>query len=164
TTVSKISHLLVPQEYTRLDGIIDLVFSTAEDVATPELEPDDDEDVAENGVEKKEPKFVPVGFHDKCAERIENHFSISLIKESKTMFKASAKDERYWIAVSKAHESNQGLNYWFAFHPHQKERLENAEKGCVVLGCGSEQTLLLIPSEVIINHLDDTWITQKEDR
>ena len=65
--MDKIRRVLMPQEFTKVDGIIDLVFSTAEDVKKeeePADEADDDTD------DQRKPKFIPVNFREACAARV----------------------------------------------------------------------------------------------
>jgi len=64
-------------------------------------------------------------------------------------------------AVSKKHEGN---DYWFAFHPHQKESLEQAKEPFVAFGCGSPDILLLIPFSDFRQWLNGMHITQNGDR
>src|SRR4029077_11241915 len=68
--ISKIRRVLMPQEFTKVDGIIDLVFSATEEVKK-------DDELSAGGVEdeedseKKHPKFVPLNFRDACAGRVQ---------------------------------------------------------------------------------------------
>ena len=64
-------------------------------------------------------------------------------------------------AVSRAHAREM---YWYAFHPHQKEKLEAAKEGYVAYGCGSEKIVLLIPFKDFTGWLEGMWITQLENR
>jgi len=57
-TVDRIREILIPQEFTRVDGIIDLVFSAAKE-ASEELPLDDATDIEP---ERKGKKFTPVNF------------------------------------------------------------------------------------------------------
>ncbi len=94
----QIRSILVPREFTKLDGIIDLVFATAEDVqggAAEELEPEPDKvpDQAQApsrapvGRAKRVPKkFTPVAFNDACAARIERYLGRTLVKRSRATF------------------------------------------------------------------------------
>ncbi len=162
-TLSKISEILVPKEYTRVDEIIDLVFTAAEEIAKPDEEDLDDDAGQMNGDlgYKEKPKFTPVSFHDKCALRIESAFSVSLIRETRSLYKDPQGGTRFQIAISKSHKN---ASYWFAFHPYQKKLLEEAPEAYVALGCGSENKIFLIPLQVIAEHLDKTWTTELEDR
>jgi len=160
-TIQKIHDILIPREFTKLDEIIEIVFSTAEDIK--EEEPVEEEDTKE--VEKnKEPKFVPVSFHEACIERIESHLGISLLKKSKASFSTSDNSTRLVCAVSKEHERGNQIGYWYAFHPHQKDFLSEADTSFVAFGCGDKSRVLLIPTREFLPLLSSMNMTQKEDR
>jgi len=169
-TVSRISSILIPQEYTKLDDIIDIVFMTAEDVAVAEKEEEDEvfsetEEESDKTVPaKKEPKFRPSAFHEKCASRLEKHIEVTLIKQSRSIYSTPDKNTQVWIAVSKQHGSEQKEVYWFAFHPHQRECLEKAESAFIVLGCGSADRLFVIPYAEIEKHIEKMWTTERAER
>jgi hypothetical protein len=156
----KIRDILIPREFTRLDGIIDLVFSTTADVLHEEETVEEAEiDVEEQPVNK--PKFTPVKFHEACVTRIEQHLGRSLLKRSRVVFSSPDGQTALVCAVSKEHANG---GYWFAFHPHQKETLEKATEHYVAFGCGSPDTLLLIPFSDFSQWLDGMNVTQREDR
>ena len=67
-------------------------------------------------------------------------------------------------AVSKEHNPDINPNYWFAFHPHQREALAKAERGYVAFGCGTSKRVLLIPFVDFEPLLEGMWITKKDDR
>lgn len=159
-TIQKIHDILIPREFTKLDEIIEIVFSTAEDVK--EEKPVEDEEEKEE--KDKTPKFVPVSFHEVCIERIEDHLSISLLKKSKASFWTSGKSTRLVCAVSKEHERGNQIGYWFAFHPHQKEFLSEATTSFVAFGCGDKNRLLLLPAGEFLPLLSNMNTTQKDDR
>jgi hypothetical protein len=56
------------------------------------------------------------------------------------------------------------LGYWFGFHRHQKETLESYESGNIAFGCGSADSILLIPVKDFAVWLNDLNTTQGEDR
>lgn len=138
-SASQIRSILVPREYTRVDEIIDLVFSAKEDILQEDLEEDDDED--EDGGKK----FTPVSFHDACKERIEERLDQDLIKRSRATFSSPDETVALICVVSKEHSEGPRPGYWFAFHPHQRERLSDAHEGYVAFGCGSPETVFLLP-------------------
>jgi len=161
-TVSKIASVLVPQEFTKLDGIVDLVFTTAkeaEEAANPE-EPNTQ--IHEGG--KKQPKFIPVSFHDDCVKRIESHLHISLIKDSRSIYRTTDDAVRVWIANSKQFVKKAGEGYWFGFHPRQKNALEQSENAYCALGCGSALNLFLIPLSDLAKLLEKTWVSERDGR
>ena len=156
----KIVGVLVPQEFTKVDGIIDLVFSAAEEIQQDVAESEIQEDTPRKK-DKPAPQFVPVDFHGACIDRIEKFLGRSLVKQTRATFSSPDGALVVVCAVSRAH--TRGM-YWYAFHPHQKEKLETAKEGYVAYGCGSENIVLLIPVQDFTRWLEGLWVTQLEDR
>lgn len=140
---SRIRATLIPREYTRVDEIIELVFSTAEDIKQEERAPEGVK--KQERAERQEPKFVPVSFNEACAERIEKVLGRTLIKRSRATFSSPDESLALVCAVSREYDEGAGKGYWFAFHPHQKERLDRSTEPYVAFGCGSPQKLVLMP-------------------
>jgi hypothetical protein len=80
------------------------------------------------------------------------------------LFSSPDDSVRVVCAASRAYIGRSQQGYWFAFHPHQKEALEGAQKGFAAFGCGSPANTFLIPVADFSNWLDGMNITQKEDR
>jgi hypothetical protein len=158
--LKKVVGVLVPQEFTRVDGIIDLVFSAAEEVRHDAEDNELEEDLTTEKV-KRTPQFIPSDFHAACISRIEKSLSRALIKQTRATYSSPDKTLVVICAVSRAHL--RGM-YWYAFHPHQKEKLEDAKDGYVAYGCGSEKIVLLIPFKNFTTWLEGMWTTHLEDR
>lgn len=166
--VARVQDVLIPQEYTKLDAIIDLAFMTVEEVASAdavEVE-EDSEDLNETAdvPESKEKRFKPSGFHDLCANRLESHLGISLVKQSRSIYSTPSGDVSAWVPVSKQHGTNEKEVYWFAFHPHQKDTLVHAEQAYFALGCASASLVFVIPFTYIREYLNKMWTTVRDDR
>lgn len=159
--IQRIHSILVPREFTRLDEIVDVLFSTAEDIKQEDTEV---EEVVPVDKKSKEPKFKPVAFHEACISRIQAHLKENLIKRTRAQYSTPDKMLVVNCAVSKEHDPDTTPNYWFAFHPHQRDVLKQASRGFVAFGCGSSRRLLLIPFLAFDQWLDGFWTTQKEDR
>ena len=157
--IERISSILIPREFTKLDEIIDLVFSTAEDVKEDEELIDKDEEESE---EKN--KVAPVSYHDACASRIEQHLSQSILKRSKSTYSSSDQTLHITLAISKEYKGSGYDGYWFAFHPYHKDFLSESQNGFVAFGCGSEETLLLIPKEDFLSWLDFLNVTERNNK
>jgi hypothetical protein len=158
--IRRIHDILIPREFTRLDEIVDILFSTAEDIKQEEAPGELEEDAA---VEKK-PKFKPVAFHDACVARIEKHLEKSLLKRSRATFSTADSSLALICAISKEHISGGRTSYWFAFHPHQRDFLEQSSAAYVAFGCGSADQVLLISFAEFEPWLEGMNITQREDR
>jgi hypothetical protein len=69
-TIRKICDILKPREFTRLDEIVDLVFTAAEEAAEPEAAIDEEE-ASDQGATA--PRAAPAAFHGACIARVEKH-------------------------------------------------------------------------------------------
>lgn len=161
----KICDLLIPREYTRVDGIIDLVFETTAEVRDemPE-EVDSGVQLGPSKPEEKKPKFKPVGFHDECLVPIQKKLNIQFIRRSKATFISADKDTALICTVSREHGTSVGTGYWFAFHTHQREKLNTFNKAYVAFGCGSPNSVLLIPFKDFQQWLNGMNMTKTDTR
>lgn len=159
--INRICEILVPKEFTRLDDIVDLVFFATEDVKQEEGEIDQDarSDVADTTRAAK-----PVAFHAACMAKFDQAFGTRLIRQSRNKFASTGSGIRAVCAVSKTHEIRGGESHWFAFHPHQDEFLEGAsDRGFLVLGCGTSDSVLAVPHKEVLSWLPDLWTTDRDD-
>lgn len=154
----RIPAVLVPHEYTRVDGIIDLALSAAEDIRDDETLPRDSEE------EKVAKRDAPVSFHDACITRVEKHFGIPLLRQSRIKFVSTDGAIAVVCAVSRDYGQPSRSGYWFSFHQHQRDFLSGAVKAFVVLGCGSETDVLLIPFSDFDRWIPDMNVTHIPDR
>jgi len=162
--IGRICDILIPREFTRLDSIIEIVFSTTEE-AKQETELAEVE-IDESDLEPQErigKAAQPVAFHDACVERFAKQQNVVLVRRSRTSYTTPDNKIAVVCLVSKAHKRQNHTAYWFGFHPYQKEFLEKAEAGFLVLGCGSQNDVLSIPFSDLRNWLDDLWITERNE-
>ena len=160
----KITGILVPQEFTRVDGIIDLVFSAAEDVLQgDEIADEDEETTRPSEGQRRTPQFIPAKFHDACVERIKKQLKIPLVRQTRATYATPDGTVSLVCMVSREPHSA-GQSYWYAFHPHQKDRLLEAKEAYVAFGCGSEETVLLIPFHDFLKWVDGMNVTHRRDR
>jgi hypothetical protein len=157
-TIHRISGILRPREFTRLDEIVDVVFSTTEEAVDREPE------VLDADTEDPEEKTTPVAFHGACISRAEQHFSTRFVRQTRSSYATPDGGFRIVCAVSKTHDVLGHPSYWFAFHPYQRTTLEGGREAYLILGCGSSQTILAIPASELFTWLPDMWTTQREDR
>lgn len=160
--VQRIHNILIPREFTRLDEIAEILFSAAEEIKQETVEFEEEGGASEK--KTKEPKFTPVAFHDACVTRIQKSLNETLVKRTRAQYSTPDKMTVVNCAVSKEHNSDTNPNYWFAFHPHQREVLEKADRAFVALGCGTSKRVLLIPFTEFDPLLEGMWTTQKDGR
>jgi len=159
--MDKIRKVLMPQEFTKVDGIIDLVFTTAEEVKKEE----ELVEVADNEEDdQRKTKFTPVNFRDACAAKVQKHLRQPLVKRSLAVY--SSPDESLAVICinSREYKKTKGSGYWFAFHPYQRDLLKNDKQTFVALGCGSADSLLLIPGITFVSWLDRFHTTERGDK
>jgi hypothetical protein len=159
-TLDRVHEIIIPREYTRLDSIIDMLFSTTEEIIENNIidnaqEEDDDT--------KKEKKFTPVSYRNKCIERYKNLKKINLIKRSYGLFETEDQKNGLLCAISREYEKNGRKGYWFAIHPHQIDFLKEHEGKSVIFACGSENIMINVPFDLINDNIDKLNQTVLED-
>jgi len=162
-TIRRICEILIPREYTRLDEIVDLVFSATEEAQQEEPEIDQGEGTllattpARNGVK-------PAAFYDACIAKVNRQQQLTLIRQSRSTYASPDGSARAVCVVSKEHSGHgRTESYWFAFHPHQNEFLSAGNQSMLILGCGTPERVLAIPYGIVKSWLDDLWTTQREN-
>ncbi|MDO8682607.1 MAG: hypothetical protein Q7N50_03910 [Armatimonadota bacterium] len=155
--VAKIQHILIPQEFTKVDGIIDIAFSAAEDVQQEEEAITSDDAI----IDDHKTKFTPVSFNQACAKRVGKHINVDLLRKSRATFMSA--DESVAVVCSVAREQKEKTSplFWFAFHPYQAVVLGKSPKAYVAFGCGSEERIVLIPYAEFSDMLSSLWITER---
>lgn len=159
-TVKRIHEMLIPKEFTKLDEIVDLLFSTAEEAKqaeTLELEQPEEQ-------EERPKKFTPVTFNEACVARIAEHLGKPILKRTRATFSSPDGELVLICAVSKTHQDAKRDNYWFAFHPHQQAVLADAHDPYVAFGCGSPATVFLLPFNEFSEWLPGMNMTEKDGR
>ncbi len=161
--IEKICQILIPREFTRLDEIVELVFFATEEAKTSDRVEEDVETAAADS-SKPHKASKPSAFHAACVSRFGRIRGMTYVKRSRTSYSTSDKKSVLVCAVSKAHERQGHISYWFAFHPVQKTILEKEPGSYLLLGCGSEEKVVAIPFDTLGALLVDLWTTEKEDR
>jgi hypothetical protein len=155
-TGKKIRELLFPMEYTRLDQIIDVMFTTATDVQTgldstndAAAEEDENEPQSEpvdSKGEIPEEKSVSEGVweftdsrllqekREEILQSVGHNLGVSLIKKSRALYWDSSHDTRVACSISKRYTKTDSYRYWYAFHPQWDDFLREGKKACSFLG------------------------------
>ncbi len=164
-TSMQINSILKPMEYTKLDKLIGLIFTTAKDLEIEEIVENDFNENNENNKIVEKIRNKPVGFHSECVVKIEDKLKLSFHKQSRTSYLSDRKEVCFTLAVSKIYTGGtHDAKYWFAFHPHQRDFLENAKNAFVAFGCGSSKNLFLVNYNEFKSLLDYMWRTEKANR
>jgi hypothetical protein len=168
-TGRKIRNVLVPVEYTRLDSLVDVVFTAAIDVFPSMDEPkENDEEIAQSDVRsdgeasaKSTPDVPSSGvweftdpalLQQKRADIIKTMSSLvgsALIKKSRALYWSSDHSKRLACTISKKYTKAGAYPYWYAFHPQWRAFLNGGDQGFLVLGCMDRLIAFAIPRDVI---------------
>jgi hypothetical protein len=165
-TILKITELLKPKEYTRIDRLIELIFETSQDL---QIEQPTDDELTEEIPQKKsrtaaKEKEAPMSFHDACLLILSKKLQLTLDKQSKVAFTNEATSTGVICTVSKSYEIGKHERYWFAFHPHQQEFLHEFKNTYVAYGCGSPENIFLIPFNFFEPLLQNCGTTTNDER
>ncbi len=140
----KIHTIFVPQEYTKIDGIVELVFSTTSDM---QVQIDETIEPPAQFSEEETTKNhqSPVKFNDACIKTISVSKNWTLVQSTRTIWFGEEGRTVIVCLVSREHERDKHLNYWFGFREYQQITLSKAKHGYLALGCGVPEQVLLIP-------------------
>lgn len=143
----QIQEILFPQEFTRLDRIIDLVFATAEDaqdLETAEEEAESDESALEK------PR---ANFHAAILPRLEKHFGQPLVKRSRSQWTTPDDSVLVSCQVSK-HFDKGNADFWFGLKRTSRESLQEHPKAFCAFGLGSPDRVIVLPMSFLAPHVD----------
>jgi len=169
-TGMKIRSLLIPKEYTRLDGMIDVMFATAKDVeGATETESGVGEAPEEAPPDKTKGvwQFTDAGLLQTKREEIiaalGRREEANLIKKSRALYWHPTRNVRAACTVSKRYLKRGAPPYWYAYHPQWDEFLGEGSRSFLVLGCMDRQEAFAIPLETIRSSLDALNVSERED-
>jgi len=170
-SAGKIHELLVPFEYTRLDKIIEIAFTVAEDASAAAVEDEQGPDV-EVTVEPSDkvtagtvrsqqhtPSAIISEVRTEIVRSISNTY-VPLVKKSRALYWSADKSLRAAITISKEYE---GGDYWYAYHPAWDAFLSEAATGFFVLGCVGRDEAFAIPFGWIHCRLNSFYTTERDD-
>jgi hypothetical protein len=145
--IHQIRQLLQPFEYTKIDKIIDVIFTTAVDVENQRGS--EEEALAEGNAQEsgKQIRTAPELLNAKRQQAVEAFATFKtkeLVKQSRTLFWSPDKSLRVCCAVSKRYESDY-QPYWYAFHPKWDEFLAEATEGFLILSCMDRDEAFAVP-------------------
>ncbi len=157
-TFNQINELLKPLEYTRVDNLIDIVFNASEDINS-----NDENTINKDSLEDNLTKENRASYHDLCIARLEEKYSTNFLKQGKSFYIDNTNSQHFVCIVSKEYPKKDSIRYWYAIHPRHIEFLNQSTASNIAFGCGSEKKIIIIPTEIFINHIDEFRITTKDN-
>jgi hypothetical protein len=171
-TGRKIRNMLAPMEYTRLDNLVDVMFTAATDVETALAETITDKELSESGdsapedVTKSGWQFTDFALLDQkrgqIVDAVAEKIQSKLIKKSRALFWDSTHEKRVACAVSKRYTKRGSNPYWYAYHPAWDEFLLEGSESFFVLGCMDLPFAFVLPLKVLRSNLDALNTTTTE--
>jgi len=165
-TLIQIRQLLQPFEYTKIDRIIDVIFTTAADV---------EEQIADQAPlggsdmphePSKQERTDPELLNSKRLEAVEGFArskGIELVRYSRTLFWSSDKTVRVCCAVSKRYEGDY-QPYWYAYHPNWDRFLAEGPDSYFVLSCMDRDEAYAVPYAIIDQNKNNLNMTDRGER
>lgn len=168
TTSAKIRSVLIPMEYTRLDRLIDVLFTATRDVENVVESDSLNEESIEPEVRGQstwvftETKIIEQVKADILATISELN-EVKLVKKSPSLYWTSDRSLGIACTISKQYEKND-LNYWYAYHAAWDDFLSKTEKGFFALGCVDLSIAFVVPYQLIHDRLPELNTTIKNGK
>jgi hypothetical protein len=174
-TGKKIRSVLIPLEYTRLDALVDVMFTAATDAvedvgrldAAPvqKFSPVKSAPAASEGVtgvwEFTDPRLLQQK-RDQIVKAIALRMGAPLIKKSRALFWSADHAKRIACTMSKKYTKRGAYPYWYAYHPDWDDWLEKGDEAYLVLGCMDLTEAFAIPHNVLREILPHLNMTEME--
>ena len=168
----KIRSVLTPVEYTRLDRMVDVMFTAVTDVdddipndevpieTAADYRPITDlEATSGKGVWQFTDSGLLQAKREQIVGSLASREGSALIRKSRALYWNAARNVRVACSISKLYTGKSQNPYWYAYHPAWEEFLAPAERGYFVLGCMDRDEAYAIPQtemKTILPHLHST--------
>jgi hypothetical protein len=170
-TDAKIRSILAPMEFTRLDALIDVMFTTAKDVegaAGAEIDSEQEADEADStgkikGVWQFTDRGILEGQRERMIGALGRREQVSLIRKSRALYWDASHSVRAAFAISKRYAKKGHAGYWYAYHPKWDEFLAEGSRAFFVLGCVGLDTAFSLPLDTVRGVLGAMNSTETEN-
>jgi hypothetical protein len=162
-TVIQIRQFLHPFEYTKVDKIIDVIFTTAVDVESQQEEEEKPE-ARENEGESRQSYTDPALLNAKRQEAVAAFSAlkkVELVRRSRTFFWSTDKQLRVCCTVSKRYEGDY-QPYWYAYHPKWDAFLSEGD-GHLILCCMDLGSAFALPQNWLGENKQNLNTTERPD-
>jgi hypothetical protein len=166
----KIRSLLAPMEYTRLDGMIDVMFTAAKEVEAGATEAEVNDTTDEQALDLKVKgtwQFTDSVLLQNKRQLIVNALArrveTPLIRKSRALYWDATHANRIACTVSKRYTKKGANPYWFAYHPQWHEFLQEGSNAYLALGCMDLPFAFALPINIVSSALNAFNTTTKDD-
>jgi hypothetical protein len=168
-TGAKIRSVLVPWEYTKLDALVDVVFTAARDVeAAVDIDQTAGLDATPDGREEStgwqftEPSALQAK-RDAVVGAFAAQTETKLVQVGRARYWTADHKNRVVCTVSKRYVRRGHTPYWYALHPTWNDFLIEGNTGHLLLGCMDLDVAFCIPIAELNRYLDKLNTTVKHD-
>jgi len=146
----KIHTILRPFEYTRIDQIVDVVFTTVEDKEQQieeEISPATLETEQERRTQQRTPRELIDSKKIASIERLAKRESAAIQKRRNSLYSDPGDDVHAVVVVSKRYDDD---GYWYAYHEDpQRKFLSQGKKGFLVLSMTDKDFAFAVPFDAM---------------
>jgi hypothetical protein len=162
TIVRRIHEILIPREFTKLDEIVELLFSAASDLR-PSVEPETPETTA-GELKTTEEATAVATFVPESIEILEQRLGVALVRQTRSSWASADGSTVVICKASRTYIDRGDYAYWFGLYEFQMEMITAAQRGYCALQCGGPDQLLLLPAEDLSSWLDLMNRTESKTR
>jgi len=159
STSNKINLMLRPVEYTRLDGIVELLFAAKQDLEKDDLIAPPEEE-SKTGVQAKIAPSTYDAAREAAVRKIEAKIGVTFVRRGKALRASSDGKTRLVCLASQKYAGPGGSgNYWYGFTVTQRQFLLDAQMGYAAFVCGDSDKLFLVNRDELLLWLPDMLTT-----
>jgi len=148
----KIHAILRPIEYTRVDKIVDVIFSAAEDKGIELDGIDETIDFKGDSISKvystpqSTPRQIIEEKKQQAIEALGTKINRVLIKRKYSLYADKISSVHAAVAISKRYERSENF-YWYAYHEVQRQFLSEVNAGYMIFGMSDLDIAFAVPYE-----------------
>jgi hypothetical protein len=155
TVVARIKSLLRPIEYTRVDGIVDLMFEVKADTDEPASTDEPATTRISNPelpIPARQPSSPPTAgiaaVRQIAADALSDKLGIRLTRRRRSLFETAGDEVRAVISVSKRYDRDY-QSYWYAYYDNQRAYLSEANDAYLVLCALDTSRFWAVPFKIL---------------
>lgn len=163
--VARITDVLKPEEYTKVDRIIKLVFDTTREASAPEPEPE--AAVKQPPTKAQTAQQSGMSIADQNARKdlavavASQALGVAFTRMTRSLARGP-NGETLVVTYSKLHDSRQPVRYWSALHTGPWAEVQKAPNvGGLVVACADEGVLVL-PRDIVEPLIPRFWKTERD--
>ena len=157
----KIQEILKPEEYTRVDNIVDIVFSTSLDKSlSDDINTENNNEEEKNGIKKTSNRELIKLKRLEIAEAFSKTKNTNLLLRKTALFSNFDNSIKAAISISKRYEESN--EYWFSYYEPMRQFL-SVNESFMIFGLLDKNYAFVIPKEKMEELKTDLHTTPERD-